>query len=192
MTPIIKLTNLTFSVNSGEFIVIFGNNEQEKQRFFNLLSLITTTNNYFLCGQNLAHLSKPKIIQLRNKKFGIISNDLAFIKTLSVLENVALPLKYTGLKKSAQIAQADQILRKNHFDSKAYYLPRHLSPIQNQRALLARALINNPQLILANDPTKTLGSNDAHIFIEDLAKLHAAGKTIIIFTTNTNLIAYAS
>jgi putative ABC transport system ATP-binding protein len=109
-----------------------------------------------------------------------------------VIENVALPLTYKGLRKSKRLALASTMLKTFHLNEREYYMPWQLSGGQTQRVAIARALVNTPSIILADEPTGNLDSRASHIIMEELSDIHKRGNTIIMVTHNPRLTTYAS
>lgn len=109
-----------------------------------------------------------------------------------MIENVALPLTYKGLRKVKRLQEASRILKTFHLSEREYYMPYQLSGGQVQRVAIARALVNNPSIILADEPTGNLDSKSSHLIMEELSDLHRRGNTIIMVTHNPELTHYAS
>ena len=114
------------------------------------------------------------------------------VARLNVVENVALPLTYKGIPHTKRLMMASEILRNFHLNEREYYMPYQLSGGQTQRIAIARALVNEPSIILADEPTGNLDSHATHVIMEELSDLHKRGKTIIMVTHNPSLTTYAS
>ena len=113
------------------------------------------------------------------------------IPRLNVVENVALPLTYTGKSRIKSLEIASKTLKKFYLNEREYYMPHQLSGGQTQRVAIARALVNNPSIILADEPTGNLDSKASHIIMEELAAIHKQGNTIIMVTHNPDMTTYA-
>src|SRR5690606_6491367 len=114
------------------------------------------------------------------------------VSRLNVIENVALPLTYKGIRRTRRLQLASSILKNFHLSEREYYMPWQLSGGQTQRVAIARALVNKPSLILADEPTGNLDSQANHFLMEELSDIHLRGNTIIMATHNPELTTYAS
>ena len=111
---------------------------------------------------------------------------------MNVIENVALPLTYKGMRKTKRLQAASNILSTFHLSEREYYMPWQLSGGQTQRVAIARALVNDPAIVLADEPTGNLDSKASHVIMEELSDIHKRGNTIIMVTHNPSLTTYAS
>lgn len=189
------LKDFDLTVKRGEFIMIMGPSGCGKTTLLNIIGLLDRPNfgSYILDGESVARLSGRKKANLRSKKIGLIFQDFNLIPTLNVLDNVALPLTYAGVKsRSKRYIAADNILKRFHLEKREYFLPFQLSGGQKQRVAIARSLVGNPEIILADEPTGNLDSRSAHIVMEELRSLHEDGNTIIMVTHNPSLTTYAT
>ena len=189
------LKDFDLTVKRGEFIMIMGPSGCGKTTLLNIIGLLDRPNfgSYILDGESVARLSGRKKAGLRSKKIGLIFQDFNLIPTLNVLDNVALPLTYAGIKSRAKrYIAADKILKRFHLEKREYFLPFQLSGGQKQRVAIARSLVGNPEIILADEPTGNLDSRSAHIVMEELKSLHEDGNTIIMVTHNPSLTTYAT
>ena len=189
------LKDFDLEVKRGEFIMIMGPSGCGKTTLLNIIGLLDRPNfgSYVLDGESVARLSARKKANLRSKKIGLIFQDFNLIPTLNVLDNVALPLIYSGSKsKSKRYIAADNILKRFHLEKREYFLPFQLSGGQKQRVAIARSLVASPEIILADEPTGNLDSRSAHIVMEELKAIHEEGNTIIMVTHNPSLTTYAT
>lgn len=188
------LNGVDLTIKKGEFIIIMGPSGCGKTTLLNIIGLLdrSTNGDYFLDGQNVARLSRRRHAQIRSQKIGFIFQNFNLIPRLTVIENVALPLVYKGISKTARLEKASQILKQFHLGEREYYMPWQLSGGQTQRVAIARALVNEPSIILADEPTGNLDSKSSHIIMEELADVHKKGNTIIMVTHNPELVAYAT
>ena len=188
------LKDFDLTVKRGEFIMIMGPSGCGTT-LLNIIGLLDRPNfgSYILDGESVGRLSARKKAHLRSKKIGLIFQDFNLIPTLNVLDNVALPLTYSGDKsKSKRYVDSDRILKRFHLEKREYFLPFQLSGGQKQRVAIARSLVNRPEIILADEPTGNLDSRSAHIVMEELKAIHEEGNTIIMVTHNPSLTAYAT
>lgn len=187
------LDDIDLKIKSGEFIAIMGPSGCGKTTLLNILGLLDRNweGEYFLSGNEVGGLSKNQQAKVRNQKIGFIFQNFNIIPRLNIIDNVALPLLYAGVSKTKRLERASQILTKFDLHEREYYMPWQLSGGQIQRVAIARALVNNPDIILADEPTGSLDSRSSHFIMEELAKIHKTGQTIILVTHNPNLISYA-
>ena len=188
------LKDFDLDVKRGEFIMIMGPSGCGKTTLLNVIGLLDRASfgAYFLNGEPVDRLSGRKKAKLRADRIGFIFQDFNLIPTVNVLDNVTLPLVYTGYGKTRREKTADEILERFHLRSKEYYMPSQLSGGQKQRVAIARSLISDPEIILADEPTGNLDSRSAHIVMEELKTIHSEGNTIIMVTHNPALTVYAT
>lgn len=209
-TPVIKLESLTkrygigdaeqtvldgvnLTIRKGEFIAIMGPSGCGKTTLLNILGLLDTPDDgtYKLNGKSTAQLSSGKAAAIRSEKIGFIFQSFNLVSRLTVVDNVALPLTYTGCPRIKSLQRASEILGTFHLNEREYYMPHQLSGGQTQRVAIARALVNKPSIILADEPTGNLDSKSSHIIMEELAAIHKRGNTIIMVTHNPAMTTYA-
>lgn len=193
-TESFALKDFDLTVKRGEFIMIMGPSGCGKTTLLNTIGLLdrATEGSYVLDGEDVAGFSSRRQARLRAKKIGFIFQDFNLIPDLSVIENVALPLVYTGHPKTAQLKQASSALERFHLQEREYYFPYQLSGGQQQRVAIARAIVSDPEIILADEPTGNLDSRSSHIVMEELKAIHEEGNTIIMVTHNPSLTTYAT
>lgn len=210
-TPVIQLTDLKkrygigdaehyaldgvdLTVKKGEFIAIMGPSGCGKTTLLNIIALLdrTSEGEYLLDGIAVESLSNAKHAKLRAGQIGFVFQNFNLIDRMTVIENVALPLTYSGVPHTKRLIMASESLAKFHLSEREYYMPWQLSGGQTQRVAIARALVNNPSLILADEPTGNLDSKSSHVIMEELAEIHKQGNTIIMVTHNPELTTYAS
>lgn len=210
-TPVIKLKDLTkrfgigaaehfaldgvdLEIEKGEFITIMGPSGCGKTTLLNILGLLDrpTDGDYLLEGRPIENLSAARHARIRSEQIGFVFQSFNLIPRMNVIENVALPLTYKGIRRTKRFKEASRVLRNFHLQEREYYMPSQLSGGQSQRVAIARALVNNPSIILADEPTGNLDSKSSHIVMEELSDLHKRGNTIIMVTHNPKLTTYAS
>lgn len=188
------LDGIDLKVDNGEFIAIMGPSGCGKTTLLNMLGMLDRADDgeYLLDGKDVERLSGAKRAQIRARQIGIVFQNFNLIDRMNVIENVALPLTYHGMRRLKRLEAASQILKSFHLGEREYYMPHQLSGGQIQRVAIARALVNKPSLILADEPTGNLDSRSSHVIMEELAELHKKGNTIIMVTHNPDLTSYAS
>jgi putative ABC transport system ATP-binding protein len=188
------LNGIDLDIKKGEFIAIMGPSGCGKTTLLNILGLLDQTfdGGYELDGQSVDSISKRQQARIRSQRIGFVFQSFNLIPRLNVIENVALPLAYKGIRHTKRLIIASDVLRNFHLNEREYYMPHQLSGGQMQRVAIARALVNEPSIILADEPTGNLDSRSSHIIMEELADLHKLGNTIIMVTHNPRLTTYAS
>lgn len=187
------LKDLSLSVKRGEFLVIMGPSGSGKSTLLNLIGLLDTPDDgvYKLNGRDVAYLSQRKRAKIRRNNIGIVFQSFNLIGRMNVLENVSLPLMYKGVSTVKRYERASEILAYLGIQEKEYYLPSQLSGGQLQRAAIARAMVNRPSIVLADEPTGNLDTAASKVIMAALREIHEAGNTIIMVTHNPDLAAYA-
>ena len=193
-TESFALKDFDLTIKRGEFIMIMGPSGCGKTTLLNIIGLLdrASRGEYILNGENVAGISAHRQARLRAKKIGFIFQNFNLIEDLPILENVALPLVYTGYSKTARLKNASSALKRFNLQEREYYLPYQLSGGQQQRVAIARAIVGNPEIILADEPTGNLDSRSSHTVMEELKKIHEEGNTIIMVTHNPALTTYAT
>ena len=193
-TESFALKDFDLTIKRGEFIMIMGPSGCGKTTLLDIIGLLdrATKGEYYLNGEDVAGISAGRQAKLRAKKIGFVFQNFNLIEDLPIIENVALPLIYTGYSKTARLKNASNALRRFHLNEREYYLPYQLSGGQQQRVAIARAIVGDPEIILADEPTGNLDSRASHIVMEELKAIHEEGNTIIMVTHNPALTVYAT
>ena len=193
-TETFALHNFDLAVKRGEFIMIMGPSGCGKTTLLNIIGLLdkATIGEYKLVGKSVDRISARKKAQFRAKEIGFIFQSFNLISNLTVIDNVTMPLVYSGVHKTRRLKMADKILERFQLREREYYFPSQLSGGQQQRVAIARSLISNPSIILADEPTGNLDSRSSHIIMEELKDIHSLGNTIIMVTHNPSLTTYAT
>lgn len=178
------LRGVNLEVRKGEFIAIMGPSGSGKSTASNMIGCldIPSKGSIFLEKQNISHLHESDLAQIRGRKIGFIFQQFNLINTLTALENVKLPMIFQGLELEKREARARELLSNVGLGERINHRPPELSGGQQQRVAIARALANDPEVILADEPTGNLDSKTGSIMMEYLQKLHKEGKTIIMVT----------
>ena len=193
-TESFALQDFNLTIKRGEFIMIMGPSGCGKTTLLNVIGLLdrATKGEYILNGENVASISSSRQARLRAKKIGFIFQNFNLIDNLPIIENVALPMVYTGYSKTARLKNASSALKRFHLGEREYYYPYQLSGGQQQRVAIARAIVGDPEIILADEPTGNLDSHASHAVMEELSAIHKEGNTIIMVTHNPALTVYAT
>jgi putative ABC transport system ATP-binding protein len=189
--PALRGINLT--IHPGEFVAIMGPSGSGKSTLMHLLGCLDLPSDGVvqLDGKDITTLDEDTLAQIRGKKVGFVFQTFNLIPTLTAQENVELPLFFQGVPREKRRARAAELLRKVGLDGRLHHKPAQLSGGERQRVAIARALTNDPEIILADEPTGNLDSESGKAILELLAQLHREGKTIILVTHNPEAAAYA-
>ena len=189
----VALDEVSLTIEKGEFIAVMGPSGSGKTTLMNMIGLLDrpTHGTYKLNGKDVARLSKVKQAKTRRDNIGFIFQSFNLLPRLTVLENVALPLAYKRVMQTRRLKAASQALEQVGLKDREYYLPTQLSGGQLQRAAIARALVNGPSIIIADEPTGNLDSVSARVVMELLSDIHKMGNTVLMVTHNPSLTRYA-
>lgn len=187
------LSNVSLKVNVGQFVAITGPSGSGKSTLMNILGLLDTCDSgtYMFSGVDTGMLSDVELSHIRNEKIGFVFQAFNLIPTLSVLENVALPLNYRGMPSAKRIARSKAALEAVGLSARLSHKPYELSGGQQQRVAIARAIAADPELILADEPCGSLDSRSSKEVMELLRSRHECGKTVILITHDLEDAAYA-
>lgn len=190
----VALDEVNLSIEHGEFVAVMGPSGSGKTTLMNIIGMLDrpTHGSYKLGGHIVSKLRSSKRAKFRRDKVGFVFQSFNLLPRLTVLENVALPLAYKGVPTVRRLKQASAMLDRIGLREREYYLPKQLSGGQAQRAAIARALVNNPSIIIADEPTGNLDSAASRAVMELFAQMHREGHTILMVTHNPELTRYAS
>ena len=192
-TRVTAVKDVSLRVNKGDFLAITGPSGSGKSTLMNLVGSldVPTEGDIYLDNHNIAHLSESSLAQLRGKKIGFVFQQFNLIRNLSALENVMLPMTFQGVPEDVREKKAKKILESLELGDRLDHLPKELSGGQQQRVAIARALSNDPEVILADEPTGNLDSKTGKNVLEILKGLNDKGKTIIIVTHDNDIASHA-
>ena len=187
------LQGVSFDIEPGEFVAIMGPSGSGKSTLLHVLGFLDkpTKGEYLFEGKSFHDYSQDETARLRNKKMGFVFQSFNLLPRTSVANNVKLPLLYSGLKESLWAETALKVIGKVGLEHRANYEPSQLSGGEQQRAAIARALVNSPQVIFADEPTGNLDSKSGGQIMELLEQLHSEGNTIVLITHETYTAEYA-
>lgn len=188
------LNGVTLQVQQGEFVAIMGPSGCGKSTLLNVLGLLDnpTEGKYWFKGIDVAEFSEDKRTLLRKGTISFVFQSFNLIDDLTVYENIELPLLYMGISKQERQKRVNAIMERLDIVHRAKYFPQQLSGGQQQRVAVARAVVTNPELILADEPTGNLDSKNGLEVMELLRQLNLEGTTIIIVTHSQRDAAYAN
>lgn len=183
------LKGISFSVPKGEFVAIVGKSGSGKTTLVNQVGCLDSPSKgeIILDGEDVSQLSESELAKVRGKKIGYVFQKFNLIKTLSSQENVELPMIFQGVSKEERSKKAKLLLETFDMGERLVNKPSELSGGQQQRVAIARALANEPEILLADEPTGNLDSKTGVVVMEYLQQLHAQGKTIILVTHDDKL-----
>jgi putative ABC transport system ATP-binding protein len=178
------LDGISFTINEGEFVSIMGPSGSGKTTCMNLIGCLDRPSSGLvrIGGEDISLLSESSLAALRSRTLGFVFQQYHLIPSMTVLENVMLPLRYQGVEKGLWRVLAVQALKRVELDGRMNHLPHELSGGQNQRAAIARALVGNPKIILADEPTGALDSQTGKTVLSIFSEINTAGATVIIVT----------
>ena len=188
------LQGMSLDVKEGEFVAIMGPSGSGKSTAVNMIGCldVPTKGKIWLDSHDISRLSESELAQIRGKKIGFIFQQFNLIPTLSALENVTLPMIFQGVNEQERIKRAAKLLELVELSDRIHHKPTELSGGEQQRVAIARALANNPEVVIADEPTGNLDSKTGANVLDFLEKLHKEErKTIIMVTHDQNLAKVA-
>lgn len=180
---------LSLEVNQGEFVAIMGPSGSGKSTTMNMVGSldIPTNGSVFLDGEDISFLSESDLAQIRGRKIGFIFQSFNLIPNLTTKENVMLPMTFQGVTLEEREVRAEELLEMVELTDRMNHYPNELSGGQRQRVAIARSLANDPEVILADEPTGNLDTKTGEIVMNFLDKMHKKGKTIVVITHDPDL-----
>jgi len=188
------LNNINLEINEGEFVAVMGPSGCGKSTLLNLLGLLDnpTEGEYFIYDEEVSRYSERKRANIRKGTIGFVFQSFNLIDELTVFENIELPLLYLGTPKSERKRRVDEVLEKTQISARKKHFPQQLSGGQQQRVAVARAVIANPKVILADEPTGNLDSKHGDEVMQLLSDLNEAGTTIVMVTHSPTYAEYGN
>jgi putative ABC transport system ATP-binding protein len=188
------LKGVNLEIMPGSFATIMGPSGSGKSTLMYLLGLLDTPSlgKIFLNGQDVSDFSEDELAQIRGKKIGFIFQQFNLLQNLTALENVMLPMIFQGILEPQRIERAKMLLDTVNLEHRINHKPKEMSGGEQQRIAIARSLVNNPEILIADEPTGNLDSTNGKIVMEILAKLHREQKKTIIVVTHDPTIAHYS
>jgi len=192
-TEVHALRGISLEIARGDFVAIMGTSGSGKSTLMNIVGCldVPTRGHYWLDGVNVRTLEDDDLARIRNRKIGFVFQSFNLLPRMSALANVELPLAYGGVHPKQRRARAVQALRSVGLGERMHHVPSEMSGGQQQRAAVARAIVTNPALILADEPTGNLDTESSIDVMSVFASLHAQGRTVVLITHEDDIAAYA-
>ena len=187
------LRGLTLDIGQGEYTALMGPSGSGKSTLMNMLGCLDTptTGRYNLAGEDVGTLDDDALADIRNRRIGFVFQTFNLMPRYTALENVALPMVYAGMGRNERMDRAREVLEQVGLGDRMNHRPNELSGGQRQRVAVARALVNRPDLLLADEPTGNLDTKTSIEIMALFEEIHAAGNTVIIVTHEEDIAAHA-
>lgn len=194
MVETVALSHISFDIQKGEFAAIMGPSGSGKSTLMHILGALdlATSGEYILDGEAVSKLSQDELADIRNRKIGFIFQAFNLLPRTTALKNVMLPMVYAGVPKNERLEKAKKYLEMVGLKDRMYHTSNQLSGGQQQRVAIARGLVMNPAILLADEPTGNIASAQAEEVMALFQKLHDEGHTIIMITHEPDIAAHAS
>ena len=188
------LDGVDLDIQKGEFVAIMGPSGSGKSTLMNLIGCLDTptSGSFLLNNQEVSKMDENELADLRNREIGFVFQTFNLLPRTSALQNVELPLVYSGVSRQERRKRAHETLKRVQLEDRATHAPSELSGGQRQRVAVARALVNNPSLLLADEPTGNLDSKTSLDIMRLFRELHEGGNTIILVTHEEDIARYAT
>lgn len=187
------LKGITLDILKNEYVALMGPSGSGKSTLMNILGCLDSPSSgkYILNGHDVSTMPDNDLADIRNKEIGFVFQQFNLLPRLTALENVALPLVYSGIGKKLRLEMAHEVLRKVDLLERSHHKPNELSGGQCQRVAIARALVNNPSIILADEPTGNLDTKTSYEIMNIFSKIHEDGNTVVLVTHEEDISNYA-
>jgi putative ABC transport system ATP-binding protein len=193
-TIVHALDGVSLSIEAGDYVAIMGPSGSGKSTLMNLIGCLDTpsTGSYILKGREISAMNDDELAQIRNKEIGFIFQTFNLLPRADAVQNVELPLVYSGLPRKERKARAEKSLDAVGLGARKHHRPNEMSGGQRQRVAIARALVNDPSILLADEPTGNLDSKTGEEILALMDDLHRGGNTIILVTHEDELAQHAA
>lgn len=189
----VALSNISLAIKKGEFVAIMGPSGSGKSTLMHILGALDlpTKGKYFLDGQNVENMSEDELSDIRNKKIGFVFQAFNLLPRTSVIDNVMLPMSYAGIPEGEQFETAKKFLELVGLGNRMYHASNQISGGQQQRVAIARSLVMNPAILLADEPTGNIASAQADEIMGIFQDLNEKGHTIVMITHEPDIASHA-
>jgi len=187
------LKGVSFYIDKGEFVAIMGPSGSGKSTLMHIIGCLDqpTEGSFIIGGKDVSKLNDDRLAEIRNKSIGFVFQQFNLLSRTSILHNVEIPLIYAGLKTKRRREMAKQALESVGLGDRVKHKPNEISGGEKQRAAIARALVNNPLIILADEPTGNLDTKTGEEIMKIFYKLHQQGNTVIMVTHEAEIARHA-
>jgi putative ABC transport system ATP-binding protein len=187
------LREIDLKIEKGEYTALMGPSGSGKSTLMNIIGCLDSPSQgqYWLNGKEVSRMNDVDLSRVRNQEIGFVFQTFNLLNRLSALDNVALPLVYAGMKSKERLARAEAVLEQVGLKDRMHHRPNELSGGQRQRVAVARALVNNPSLLLADEPTGNLDTKTSHEIMALFEEIHQQGNTIVLVTHEEDIAAHA-
>ncbi|MGB6369495.1 MAG: ABC transporter ATP-binding protein [Atribacterota bacterium] len=187
------LRGVSFYIDKGEFVAVMGPSGSGKSTLMHIIGCLDqpTEGNFIIGGKDVSKLNDDRLAEIRNKRIGFVFQQFNLLSRTSILHNVEIPLIYAGLKAKPRRELAKQALESVGLGDRAKHKPNEISGGEKQRAAIARALVNDPLIILADEPTGNLDTKTGEEIMKIFYKLHQQGHTLIMVTHEAEVARHA-
>ncbi len=187
------LKGVSITIKKGEYVAFMGPSGSGKSTLMNIIGCLDspTSGTYILNQKDVSDMSENELAEVRNKEIGFVFQTFNLLPRQSSLENVALPLIYAGYNKADRSEKAQKVLESVGLGTRSNHKPNELSGGQRQRVAVARALVNDPSILLADEPTGNLDTRTSYEIMQLFAEIHSKGNTIIMVTHEEDIARYA-
>lgn len=187
------LDGVDLTIYRNDYLAIMGPSGSGKSTLMNILGCLDTptSGRYVLNGTDVSHMDEDELAEVRNKEIGFVFQTFNLLPRYTALENVAVPLIYAGVSKSKRLARAEEVLQSVNLGDRMEHKPNEMSGGQRQRVAVARALINHPSIILADEPTGNLDSKTSIDIMHLFEEIYAHGNTVIVVTHEEEIARHA-
>ena len=187
------LKSVSIDIYKNEYVALMGPSGSGKSTLMNLLGCLDTPSSgtYILNGTDVSQMTDSELAEVRNKEIGFVFQTFNLLPRMSSLENVALPLVYAGMKKTVRLEKATKVMEAVGLGERMMHKPNELSGGQRQRVAVARALVNNPAIILADEPTGNLDTKTSIEIMGLFEQIHQQGNTVIVVTHEPDIAMHA-
>jgi putative ABC transport system ATP-binding protein len=193
-TEVYALNDVNLEIKEGEFVAVIGPSGSGKSTLLNMIGCLDkpTSGSVYIDNVNTATLNENQLAEIRRKKIGFIFQQFNLVHTLNAVENVALPLFFSGIRRDLRLQKAADLLESVGLGNRVHHKPAELSGGQQQRVAIARALSNDPEVVIADEPTGNVDTETGNTIMDVLQGLNKEGRTIIVVTHDPEIAARAT